>query len=137
MDGRFDSGNKLVEQGTIQPIAATQVTLLRCPYRLLDSRIFMMQPAKVRNRFYHAKEHYFACDWRIRSQRQVWPRFIVVFCIGLQHATKMRRIKDDQMIETFSADRADEPFNVTILPRTLNCGRTISYAHCDQLLVEY
>jgi hypothetical protein len=42
---------------------------------------------------------------------------IEVAGIGAEDSAKMRFAKDQDMIQAFSSDRADEPFDVSILPR--------------------
>ena len=45
------------------------------------------------------------------------PDLIVVFMIATEQVTKMLLAEDNDMILTISADRTDEPFSVSILPR--------------------
>jgi len=42
---------------------------------------------------------------------------IVVVGIGAEDLAKMRFAKDQDMIQAFSSDRADEPFYMSVLPR--------------------
>jgi hypothetical protein len=41
---------------------------------------------------------------------------IVVFGVGPEDPAKMRFAQDHDMIQTFSPDRPDEPFDVSVLP---------------------
>ena len=47
------------------------------------------------------------------------PDTVVVAGIGLEHLSQVGLAKDDNVIQAFSSDRADEPFDMSILP-----GRT-------------
>ncbi len=55
-------------------------------------------------------------QWRIFAQRQVRAGTIVVVGVGAKHAVQMRFAENDQMVQTFSSDRSDQPFNVGVLP---------------------
>ena len=48
----------------------------------------------------------------------------------------MRFAKHDHVVETFAADRADEPLNVGILPGRSGCDRMVPNAHCTDPLQE-
>src|SRR5258708_7464410 len=54
---------------------------------------------------------------------------IVIVSVGPQDPAKMRFAQDHDVIQAFSADRADEAFNVSVLPRRLGCGWSIPDAH--------
>ncbi len=41
--------------------------------------------------------------------------------------------EDDQMVEAFPSDRADEPLNVSILPGRLWRRGSVPDAHCSQM----
>jgi hypothetical protein len=45
------------------------------------------------------------------------PDVIVIGGIGSKHPAQMGFTEDDDMIEAFPADRADQPFRVPVLPR--------------------
>jgi hypothetical protein len=48
----------------------------------------------------------------------------------------MRLVDDDHVIETFSSDRADQTFDVRILPRTRRRGDDLGDAHASQSPLE-
>ena len=50
------------------------------------------------------------------------PRSVVVSEIGTQSSLEMPRVEDHEMGQAVPADRADQPFGVRILPRTLGRG---------------
>lgn len=45
------------------------------------------------------------------------PIVIVIFGIATQHAAQMGRVEDDHVVETFAPDGADQPLDITVLPR--------------------
>ena len=53
---------------------------------------------------------------RILTQRQMRPEFFVISCVGRKYPTQMGVAEDDDVIEAFPADRANEPLRVPILP---------------------
>jgi hypothetical protein len=48
----------------------------------------------------------------------------------------VRFAKHDHVVETLAADRADESFNVSILPGRSGCDRMVTKAHCTDPLQE-
>src|SRR5215468_836155 len=48
-------------------------------------------------------------------------RPMVIIKVALQYPTQMLFSKYDHMIETLAPDRADEPFHIWTLPRTMWC----------------
>jgi hypothetical protein len=55
--------------------------------------------------------------WRILVQRQVRSDFVVVAGIAGKDPAQMGLAEDDDVIEAFPADRADEPLRMPVLPR--------------------
>jgi hypothetical protein len=45
------------------------------------------------------------------------PYFLVIFEIGLERLVELGLIDDDNLVQTFSSDRADESLDVRLLPR--------------------
>lgn len=54
---------------------------------------------------------------RILTQRQVGPEFIVTVGVGLKDPAQMGLAEDDDVIEAFATDRADQPLRMPVLPR--------------------
>jgi len=54
---------------------------------------------------------------------------IVIFHVRQQHVTKMPFSQDDDMIEAFPADQADQPFNKSVLPRGAQRRWSITNVH--------
>jgi hypothetical protein len=59
-------------------------------------------------------------DWarnrRILSQSGMRPNIIVVGGISLENLTQMGLAKDDDVVQAFSTDRANQPLGMPILP---------------------
>ena len=55
--------------------------------------------------------------WRILVQRQMRPDFIVIVGVGGKDPTQMAFAEDDNVIEAFAADRADQSLRMSVLPR--------------------
>jgi len=53
---------------------------------------------------------------RIRVKGQMRSEFVVIASVGHKNLAKIDLAQDHNMIQAFSPDRADEPFNVSILP---------------------
>jgi hypothetical protein len=45
--------------------------------------------------------------WRFFAQRQMRPELVVVACVGAQDPAQMGFAENDDVIEAFTADRAD------------------------------
>src|SRR5215203_4533847 len=56
------------------------------------------------------------------AEREVRPRPLVIRNVGPKDPTKMPLIEDDEVVQTLAADRADDAFDVGILPRRARCG---------------
>ena len=57
----------------------------------------------------------------ILAERQVRPRPLVVRHVGPKDPAEMPLIEDDDVVQTLAADRADDAFDVGILPRRARC----------------
>lgn len=54
---------------------------------------------------------------RILVQEQMRSEFVVVAGVGREDPAQMRLAQDDDVIEAFAPDRADQPLRVPVLPR--------------------
>jgi hypothetical protein len=54
---------------------------------------------------------------RIFSQGQVRSEFVVIAGVGGKDSTQMGVAEDDDVIEAFPTDRADQPLRMPVLPR--------------------
>src|SRR5689334_20893772 len=57
------------------------------------------------------------------------PGAVVVLLVRAQHMPQMPLAKHDHMIEALASDRADQSFNVTVLPRRSRRCRSVANAH--------
>src|SRR5271169_354798 len=69
------------------------------------------------------------------------PDFIVVHCVRSQNPTQMRFAPDDDMIETLTPDRSDQPFGKAVLPGRGWRGRLVPDTHgaqsaCDDAAID-
>jgi hypothetical protein len=63
------------------------------------------------------------------AQRQVGPDLVVVGGVRFQDATQVRLARYHQVVEAFTTNRADEPFDVSVLPRRARRDWVITDAH--------
>src|SRR5512139_1062586 len=63
---------------------------------------------------------------RVLAQRQMWPDFVVIVGIGSKEPARMGLAKEDDVIEAFPADRADQSLRMPVLPRGPRGRRVIS-----------
>jgi hypothetical protein len=72
-------------------------------------------------------------DWpmarRILVQRQMRSEVVVINDVGGEDPAQVRLAEDDDMIEAFAADRADETFGVSVLLGRSRCRWSIPDAH--------
>ena len=54
--------------------------------------------------------------WRIFVQRQMRPEFVVIAGVCRKDPPQMGLAKDDDVIEAFAADRADQSLHLPVLP---------------------
>src|SRR5258708_27108 len=53
---------------------------------------------------------------RVLSQSEMRPDMVVIGSISLENLTQMGLAKDDDVIQAFSTDRANQPLGMPILP---------------------
>ena len=53
---------------------------------------------------------------RILVQRQMRSEFIVISCVSRKYPAQMALAEDDDVIEAFAADRADQSLRMPVLP---------------------
>jgi hypothetical protein len=66
---------------------------------------------------------------RIFGQGQMRSQFVVVDGVGRKDSPQVRLAEDDNVIETFPANRADQPFRMPVLPGRSRRDRVIADAH--------
>src|ERR1700736_5625569 len=57
---------------------------------------------------------------------------VVIASIGSQDSAQMRLAQDDEMVNTLTPDRSDQPFGKAVLPRRGWCSRLVPDAHGAQ-----
>ena len=76
----------------------------------------MVEPAENRTRENPAEPLDRSMTWRIFDEGQMRSDVIVIGDVDSKNPTQVGLVKDDDMIEAFPADRADQPFRVPVLP---------------------
>jgi hypothetical protein len=117
-DGSAITGGMFVRY-TLATVLSPRHRWIRAPARLRRAPfVSMVETADLRDR------HDAPCGrWRDRTrqgsvllERQVRARRGVVLDVSLQHAPQPDRIHNDHVIEAFSSNGPDEPFDIGILP---------------------
>src|ERR1700694_504560 len=57
---------------------------------------------------------------------------IIIAGVGFQDPTQMHLAQDNDVVQTLTPDRSNQPFGKTILPGRGRCGRLVSDAHGAQ-----
>ena len=65
----------------------------------------------------------------ILIQREMRPASVVIAKVRRHHTVQVTLIEDDDVIETFAADRADDALNVGILPWRSRCSDDLLDRH--------
>jgi len=68
----------------------------------------------------------------ILAQREMRPGSVVIVNIALHDPAKLLFAGDDDVVETFSPDRTDHPFDIAVLPGRSSSDRSVSNAHGAQ-----
>ena len=76
----------------------------------------MMKSAKNRPRSKLAEPLNRAMGWRILVQGQMRSKFVVIAGVDRKDPAQMGLAEDDDVIEAFPADRADQSLRMPILP---------------------
>ena len=93
-----------------------------CTYQKLFPTILMMKSAEDRPRCDRAVALDRPMDRRILVQGQMCSELVVIVDIGRKDAAQMGLVQDDDLIQAFPSDRADQSLGTPILP-----GRPRSY----------
>ena len=72
---------------------------------------------------------YRARFWTILVERKMCPALVMILKIRRQHTAQVTLIEDDNVIETFAADRADDALHIGVLPRGSWCGDDLLNTH--------
>ena len=87
-----------------------------CAYRELYPAVMMMKAAEDRPSGHLAEPLDRPVGRRILVQGQMGSEFVVIAHVGRKDAAQMSLAQDDDVIEAFPAERADQPLGMPILP---------------------
>jgi transcriptional regulator with XRE-family HTH domain len=117
------------ERQNSEPLAPASPRLLGCACRKLHPAVLMMKSAENRPRCDLTVPMDRPMGRRILVQRQMRPEFVVVAGVGRKDPAQMGFAEDNDVIEAFPTDRADQSLRMPILPRRPWGRRVISDAH--------
>ena len=86
-------------------------------YRKLDSAIMVVKAAEDRLRCDGSDALNRAMKRGVLVQRSMSSRLIIIGGICAEDSAQVRFTKHDHVVQALPADRADESFNIGILPR--------------------
>jgi hypothetical protein len=87
-----------------------------CPYRKLDPAILIMKSAEDRSHGDLAEPLNRTTERCIFGEGEMRPNVIVVSGVDSKESAQMSFAEDDNVIEAFPADRADQPLRMPVLP---------------------
>jgi hypothetical protein len=91
-----------------------------------------MPPADERARFDASDPLNRTWNWRILVQGAMCPRLIVIVGIRAKDAAQVRLAEHHEMVNALAADRANQPFGKTVLPRRTGRNRLVANTHRSQ-----
>jgi hypothetical protein len=74
--------------------------------------------------------------WCVLLEAKVRSAPMIVPSVGREDVSKVRFVDDDDVIETLSSDRADQAFDVRILPRTRRRSDDVDDTHARESALE-
>jgi hypothetical protein len=87
-----------------------------CAYRELNPAVKMMKSAENRPRGEVAEPLDRPMGRGILVQGQMCPKLVVIAGVGRKNPAQMSVAEDDDVIEAFPTDRADQPLRIRVLP---------------------
>ena len=75
--------------------------------------------------------------WRVFLEAKVRSAPMIVPPVRLEDAPEMRLVDDDHVIETLSSNRADQAFDIRILPWTRRRGNDFGEAHASHSALKH
>jgi hypothetical protein len=73
----------------------------------------------------------------ILFEREVGPGLMIILEVGQQEPPEVLFVQDDDVIEAFASNRADDPFGIGVLPRRARSAQNLDDLHCLQSGPEY
>jgi hypothetical protein len=107
----------LVKEDAVYMPTGTMTNQVGCPYQKLRPTVLVVQATEDGHRNDPPDTVDRSMDWSVFVQRQVSPELVVIRDVGCDDAAEMSLAEHDEMIETLPSDRADQPFDVSVLPR--------------------
>ena len=102
---------------------------LACACRKLDPDIMVVQSAEDRQG-YNSSGRMDDSGYRsVLDKGQMRSSDVVVFRIRAEHMAQMSLPEDEDVIKALPADRADQPFDMAVLPRRSRRCRSVANAH--------
>ena len=96
----------------------------------------MVQSAKDRIRNNASKPLDLPRVGRVLPERRVSTNFIIIGREARKNSPKVLSVENEQMISALSPDRADQAFNVSVLPRRAERRWSVPDPHCSQPSLE-
>jgi hypothetical protein len=118
--------------GTEQPSTPEPSQLYSYHERLgRTSFVAMMQTTDLRERDNLAGSGrvYRSALRTILGEREMGSGLVVIVKVRRQHAAQMILIEDVDVIQTFTADRTNDAFDVAVLPRRARCSNNLLDTH--------
>src|SRR5712691_11584519 len=84
--------------------------------------IAMVQPTYLRNGDDLPLIHDLPRFGRVLFQSEMCPRAVIIAQITLQYPPQMSLMENHNMVQTLTTNRADQPLDKRVLPRTPGCG---------------
>jgi hypothetical protein len=87
-----------------------------CPYHLGHPRVLMMKASEEGNGGDRSDRLHGTTKRDVLFERKVGTDAIVIVGIGSEDLAQMGLTQEQDMVQAFSPDRADEPFGIFVLP---------------------
>ena len=100
-----------------------------CPYQKLRPTVLVVQATEDAHWNDPPEPVDRSMNWGVFIQREMSPELVAMGDVGFDDAAEVSLAEHDEMVETLPLDRADQPFDVTVLPRRSRSRRPITDAH--------
>jgi transposase-like protein len=111
-----DTANYFVSEASVYRLLKAH-DLITGVYRKLDSAIMVVKAAEDRLRCDGADALNRAMKRGVLVQRSMSPQLIIIGGIFAEDSAQMSFTEHDHVVQALPADRADESFNIGVLPR--------------------
>jgi len=100
-----------------------------CPYHLGYPRVLMMKASEEGNGGERSDRLHGTTKRDVLFERKVGKDAIVIVGIGSEDLAQMGLAQDQDMVQAFAADRADDALDIGILPRRSRCSDDLLDSH--------